>query len=76
MVKRASIEWHTPARVGDEVDCDCSVVRWGTSSFDVEVIGKVGDRDVFTAHLVQVSTVPGEARSTPIPEAVRVALSR
>jgi acyl-CoA thioester hydrolase len=76
MVKQATIEWQSPARVGDEVDCVCSVARWGTSSFDVEVTGRVGNRDVFTARLVQISTVPGEARSTPIPDAVRVALRR
>jgi acyl-CoA thioester hydrolase len=75
MVKRATVEWHSPARLGDEVTCDCRVSRWGTSSFDVEVNGHVGDRAVFSAQLVQVSTVPGEARSTPVPERVRSALS-
>ena len=75
MVKRATIEWHSPARLGDVVACDCQVTRWGTSSFDVEVAGSVGERPVFTAVLVQVSVVPGEARSTPVPERVRSALS-
>ena len=75
MLKKAQVEWHSPARLGDEVSCDCRVSRWGSSSFDVEVEGSVGERPVFTATLVQVSTVPGEARSTPVPERVRGALA-
>ena len=64
MLKKATVEWHSPGRIGDVVDCDCRVSRWGNTSFDVEVAGSVGERPVFTAHLVQVSVVPGEARST------------
>ena len=75
MVKRAEITWQAPARVGDLVDCDCRVVRWGTTSFDVEVVGQVGDAPIFTARLVQVSTAPGEPRAVPIPDAVRHALA-
>ena len=75
MLKKATVEWHSPARLGDVVECACRVSRWGSTSFDVEVVGSVGERPVFTAHLVQVSVVPGEARSTPVPERVRSALS-
>lgn len=75
MVKRAEITWQAPARVGDLVDCDCRVVRWGTTSFDVEVVGQVGAAPIFTARLVQVSTAPGEPRAVPIPDAVRHALA-
>jgi len=75
MLKKATVEWYSPARLGDVVECECRVSRWGSTSFDVEVVGSVGERPVFTAHLVQVSVVPGEARSTPVPERVRSALS-
>ncbi|MGD9703480.1 MAG: acyl-CoA thioesterase [Acidimicrobiia bacterium] len=75
MLKKATVEWYSPARLGDEVSCECRVTRWGSSSFDVEILGSVGDRAVFAAQLVQVSTVPGEARSTPVPERVRSALA-
>ena len=74
MLKKAQVEWHSPARLGDVVSCDCRVSRWGSSSFDVEVEGSIGGRPVFTAIMVQVSTVPGNARSTPVPERVRAAL--
>lgn len=75
MLKKAAIEWHSPARLGEIVSCDCRVSRWGTSSFDVEVEGSVGGRPVFTANLVQVSTVPGKAQPTPVPEHVRAGLA-
>jgi acyl-CoA thioester hydrolase len=74
MLKRATVEWHAPARVGDHVDCSCAVTRWGHTSFDVEVIGTIGGAPCFTAQLVQVSTEPGAPRPVPIPEAVRAAL--
>ncbi len=74
MVKKAEIVWHGPARVGDVVECECRVARWGNTSFDVEVLGRVADRPVFEALLVQVSTVPGEPTPTPVPAAVRDAL--
>lgn len=74
MVKKATVEWQSPARLGDEVDCTCRVTRWGTTSFDVEVVGTVADRPVFVANLVQISTVPGEPVPTPVPAAVRAAL--
>jgi acyl-CoA thioester hydrolase len=75
MVKRATIEWASPARFGDELDLTVRVSRWGTSSFDVEVVGRAGDREVFTAVVLYVSTAPGEPRSVPIPEHVRAALA-
>ena len=37
MVKKAELTWTAPFRFGDVVDLDCSVVRWGTTSFDVRV---------------------------------------
>jgi acyl-CoA thioester hydrolase len=74
MVKKATVEWQAPARFGDTLDLDVSVARWGRSSFDVLVLGSAGDRSIFTATLVYVSTAPGEAAATPIPDSVRAAL--
>lgn len=75
MVKRIALEWQSPARFGDTLELAVSVPRWGHASFDVAVVGTVGDRPVFTASLVYVSTVPGAASPTPVPEHVRLALA-
>jgi acyl-CoA thioester hydrolase len=74
MLKKLTIEWQSPATFGELLTLDCSIRRWGTTSFEVHVDGHVGERPVFTADAVQVSTVPGEPRSVPIPEFVREAL--
>ena len=46
-----------PLRRG--LDLDLEVTRWGTSSFDVGIVGTAAERPVLTATLVYVSTVPG-----------------
>jgi acyl-CoA thioester hydrolase len=74
MVKKVAIEWSSAARFGEVLELDVEVTRWGRSSFDVGVIGQVGERPVLTATLVYVSTVPGEAKATSVPEQVRAAL--
>jgi acyl-CoA thioester hydrolase len=75
MVKRISIEWQSAARFGEVLDLDLEVTRWGTSSFDVGVVGTAGDRPVLSASLVYVSTIPGQATARPVPDDVRAALS-
>ena len=74
MVKKITLEWQSPARFGDMLELAVTVGRWGRTSFDVAVVGTVGDRPVFTASLVYVSTLPGEATPTPVPASVRAAL--
>ena len=59
MVKKAELTWTAPFRFGDVVDLDCSVVRWGTTSFDVHVRGTVDGDERFSADFVQVSVTPG-----------------
>ena len=71
MVKRCDLEWQSAARFGDELDLVVAVTRWGRTSFDVEVAGVVGERPVFTARLVYVSTTPGAAVPAPVPDRVR-----
>jgi acyl-CoA thioester hydrolase len=75
MVKRCSIEWQSGAGFGDELDLAVEVVRWGTTSFDVGVVGTVEERPVFTATLVYVSTTPGAPTPVPVPDHIRDALS-
>lgn len=74
MVKKATIEWASPARFGDELDLSVRVSRWGRASFDLVVHGAVAERDVFTATVVYVSTTPGKPKAVAIPESVRAAL--
>lgn len=76
MLKKADLTWHAPLVFGDTAQLDCSVVRWGNSSFDVQVDGRVGDSARFTAVMTYVSTVPHANTPTPIPEVVRELLSR
>ena len=74
MVKKITLEWQSAARFGEVLDLDVLVTRWGSASFDVGVVGTVGDRPVVTATLVYVSMVPGELRTRPVPPRVRAAL--
>jgi acyl-CoA thioester hydrolase len=74
MVKKMTVEWHSPARYGDPLVLDCAVTRWGRTSFDVLVEASAEERPVLTAHVVYVSTTPGEAKPVPVPEHVRAAL--
>ena len=76
MLKTATGTWSRPATYGDVIDCACSVSRWGNTSFDVTVEMSVRGEDVFTCTIVYVSTTPGAPTPTPVPEAIRTALSR
>jgi acyl-CoA thioester hydrolase len=75
MVKRATVEWETPARWGEVLEMRPMVSRWGTTSFDLTVEGHVGDRAVFTATLVYISVAPGTHTPCAVPEPVRSALT-
>ena len=75
MVKKVTVEWQSAARFGEVLEFDLEVTRWGTSSFDVGIVGTAGERPVLTASLVYVSTIPGQASARPVPDEVRVALS-
>ncbi len=75
MLKAAFIEWHGPAGVGDVIDVTVEVVRWGTTSLDVEFDLSVGDRQVMTAKVTYVGVTIGEHRPIPPPDEVRAHLS-
>jgi acyl-CoA thioester hydrolase len=75
VVKKATLEWQSPACRGELLDLVPAVTRWGTTSFDLTVTGTVADRPVFTATILYVNVVPGTKTPTPIPEHVRAALT-
>ena len=75
MVKKASIEWHDSAGIGDVLTLVPHVTRWGTTSFDITVDGSVGERPVFQAVVVYVGVTMGTKTPAPPPEHIRAALS-
>lgn len=76
MLKTATGTWHAPARYGDVIDAECSVTRWGNTSFDVLVSMTVRGAPVFDCTITYVSTTPGAPTPTPVPDHVRSALAR
>src|SRR5262249_30218988 len=75
VVRKATVEWQSPARRGEVLDLVPSVSRWGTTSFDLTVAGSVGDRPVFTATIAYVNVRPGTRTPVPVPADVRAVLS-
>jgi YbgC/YbaW family acyl-CoA thioester hydrolase len=75
MLKRAVIEWQGSAGIGDTIDIDLGVTRWGTTSLDVGFTGTVGERPVFTATITYVGVAYGTKTPTPPPDEVRTLLS-
>ncbi|MCP9949110.1 MULTISPECIES: acyl-CoA thioesterase [Actinomadura] len=73
-VKKAGMEWDSPARVREVVDLRPAVTRWGRTSFDVRIGLSVGDRALGVGELVLVSVTPGGYEPSPVPERVRRAL--
>jgi acyl-CoA thioester hydrolase len=76
MLKTTSLTWHSPLRFGDTAQLHCSVSRWGNSSFDVLVSGRVDDEPRFDCTITYVSIDPESQRPAPIPDFVKDALSR
>lgn len=74
MVKKATVTWTSALRFAETVDLDCSVSRWGTTSFDVEVVGTVEDDRRFDAVVTYVSVDPDSQRPVPIPAHVKESL--
>lgn len=75
MVKKAEVTWTAGTTYPDVVDLDCSVSRWGTTSFDVAIAGSCRGEHRFDITLVYVSVTPGTHTPAPVPDAVRAALS-
>jgi acyl-CoA thioester hydrolase len=75
MLKKASIEWQGTATVHEVIDIAVAVVRWGTTSFDVQFSGTVGDRRVFINVITYVGVKHGTLETMPPPEDVKQLLS-
>jgi acyl-CoA thioesterase FadM len=72
MVKRAEITWMRGATFGNDMVVRLGVTKFGVTSFEVLAEGFInGDEKSFDANLLYVSTVPGEAKATPVPAFVR-----
>lgn len=76
MVKKATVEWHGSAGIGDVLTLVPHVSRWGNTSFDITVDGSVGERPVFQAVILYVGVSKGTTQPVPVPEHVRAALSQ
>ena len=74
MLKKAVIEWAGSATVGDVVDIDVGVERWGNTSFDVGFSGSVQGVAVFHCTITYVGVRIGTKETMPPPEAFRAAL--
>jgi acyl-CoA thioester hydrolase len=74
MVKKVTVEWQSAARFGEVLELEVGIARWGKTSFDIGVVGRVGERAVLAATLVYVSTAPGSPTPRPVPPDVRAAL--
>jgi acyl-CoA thioester hydrolase len=75
MVVKAVIEWQGGAGIGDLLDIDLEISRWGRTSFDVAFRGHVGERPIFTATITYVGVSAGDQKPMEPPAAVRAALS-
>jgi acyl-CoA thioester hydrolase len=75
MVKKAEVVWLAPCRMGEYIDLDVTVSRWGNTSFDTEVHGSVNGEPRFTCTEVQVCVDPKDYRPMVIPMAIRQGLS-
>ena len=76
MLKTASGTWHKGATYGDIIEAECSVTRWGNTSFDIAVSMSVRAEPVFDCTITYVSTTPGAPKPVPVPDLVRRALDR
>jgi acyl-CoA thioesterase FadM len=82
MLKDFHITWFSPFRYRDNAVLQCRLVRWGNTSLEIKIEGSVVEksgaaspaksgRKVFEATLTYVSVVPGEVKTTPVPNWVK-----
>lgn len=75
MLKKAVLEWHAPARLGDLLEIAVSVVRWGHTSFDVRFTGQMPWGVCVTASITYVGVRHGTNTPLPLPTEVRSRLN-
>lgn len=76
MVKKVVVTWSAGSTVSDVLDLDCSVDRWGNTSFDVVVRGSTGGEERFDVVLTYVSVTPGTHKPCRVPDSLKAALSQ
>jgi acyl-CoA thioester hydrolase len=74
LVKKAVVTWREALRFGETVDIDCSVARWGRTSFDVHFGGSVDGTERFDVVVTYVNVMPGSHAPAPVAGDVRAAL--
>ncbi len=74
MLVKLTLEWQGSATFGETVDVYCGIARWGTTSFEVNFRGVVGERAVFTARITYVCVTPGTTTKMVVPGDFRQAL--
>lgn len=75
MVRHADVDWRGSATYGDVVQIDCSVDRWGTTSFDVRFDIKVREQTVVVVVLTYVGVRAGTTETMTVPSGFRTALA-
>ena len=71
MAVRAAVEWQSSVSIGDLVDIDVGVVRYGTKSYDLGSVLTCEGRPVFSARVTYVSVEPGSLKPIETPDAVK-----
>jgi acyl-CoA thioester hydrolase len=74
MLKKAVLEWHAPARLGNVLEIWVSVMRWGNTSFEVKFEASIDDRACFTAFITYVGVRHGTNTPVPLPPEIRARL--
>lgn len=74
VVVRSTIEWQAPAHHGETLSINVAIVRYGSTSFDIGYIGKVGARAVFKARSTCVSVKVGMAEKFVTPDHIKALL--
>ncbi len=74
MLKKVVIEWDRSATVGDVIDIDVEVRRWGNTSFDVGFDGSVAGEPVFRCVITYVGVRAGTQETMAPPPSFRAAL--
>lgn len=75
-VKQLSSVFHSPLATDDRFRMRAGIVRVGTSSFAVRVLGIHKDRPAFEAEITFVSVTTAPRRSVALPDEFRAVLSR
>jgi acyl-CoA thioester hydrolase len=74
MLKKAVVEWHGSAGIGDDLDVGAQVVRWGNTSLDIRYDAVVGERPVATITVTYVGVKVGTTETMAPPPEIRALL--